>query len=91
MLRLKDVATIERRLPEPEQFIRCYNSNQHSAISNKQSDDCRTPNALLISMEMEPGNNIVAFGETVQKVLDEASLQFPPDIRLHRVPPHRKV
>ncbi len=91
VLRLKDVATIERRLPEPEQFIRCYNSNQHSAISNKPSDDCRTPNALLITMEMEPGNNIVAFGETVQKVLDEASLQFPPDIRLHRVTDQPKV
>jgi len=88
VLRLKDIATIERRLPEPEQFIRCYNSQKSKVESN---DDCRTPNALLISMEMEPGHNIVAFGETVQKVLDEAALQFPPDIRMHRVTDQPKV
>lgn len=91
MLRLKDVATIERRLPKPEQFIRCYNSGQKSEVRSQISDECRTPNALLISMEMEPGNNIVAFGETVQKVLDEATMQFPPDIRLHRVTDQPKV
>lgn len=94
VLRLKDIATIERRLPEPEQFIRCYNtsiSNQSSI--NRQSSIAQSsiPNALLISMEMEPGHNIVAFGETVQKVLDEASMQFPPDIRLHRVTDQPKV
>ncbi|MBP5658905.1 MAG: efflux RND transporter permease subunit [Paludibacteraceae bacterium] len=94
VLRLKDIAAIERRLPEPEQFIRCYNtsiSNQSSI--NRQSSIAQSsiPNALLISMEMEPGHNIVAFGETVQKVLDEASMQFPPDIRLHRVTDQPKV
>ncbi len=94
VLRLKDIATIERRLPEPGQFIRCYNtsiSNQSSI--NRQSSIAQSsiPNALLISMEMEPGNNIVAFGETVQHVLDEAALQFPPDIRLHRVTDQPKV
>lgn len=91
VLRLKDIATIERQLPEPEQFIRCYNSQQPTAKSQEPRGDYRTPNALLISMEMEPGNNIVAFGETVQQVLDEATLQFPPDIRLHRVTDQPKV
>ncbi|MBO4361254.1 MAG: efflux RND transporter permease subunit [Paludibacteraceae bacterium] len=84
VLRLKDVATVERRLPEPAQFIRSYNSGSEASRYN-------VPNSLLISMEMEPGNNIVAFGETVQNVLDEASLQFPPDIRLHRVTDQPKV
>ena len=88
VLRLKDIATIERRLPEPEQFIRCYNTSISNQSSIAQSS---IPNALLISMEMEPGHNIVAFGETVQKVLDEASMQFPPDIRLHRVTDQPKV
>lgn len=83
VIRLKDIATIQRRLPEPEQFIRCYNTS----INNQSS----IPNALLISMEIEPGNNIVAFGETVRKVLDEAVAQFPPDIRLHRVTDQPKV
>lgn len=84
VLRLKDVATVERRLPEPAQFIRSYNSGSEASRYN-------VPNSLLISMEMEPSNNIVAFGETVQNVLDEASLQFPPDIRLHRVTDQPKV
>ena len=88
VLRLKDIAAIERRLPEPEQFIRCYNTSISNQSSIAQSS---IPNALLISMEMEPGHNIVAFGETVQKVLDEASMQFPPDIRLHRVTDQPKV
>ena len=84
VLRLQDIATVERRLPEPEQFVRCYNSYQ-------QTGDCRTPNALIISMEMIPGNNIVAFGEKVQNVLDEASVMLPPDINLHRVTDQPKV
>lgn len=88
VLRLKDVATVERRLPEPEQYIVCYNQSDESG---EQGVGSRTPSGLIISMEMEPGNNIVAFGETVQKVLDEAVLQFPPDIRLHRVTDQPKV
>lgn len=84
VLRLQDIATVERRLPEPEQFVRCYNSYQ-------QTGDYRTPNALIISMEMIPGNNIVAFGEKVQNVLDEASVMLPPDINLHRVTDQPKV
>lgn len=84
VLRLKDVSTIERCLPEPEQYIRTYNSQ--SAITQPS-----IPNALLISMEMEPGNNIVSFGETVQRVLNEAKDMFPPDIRLNRVTDQPKV
>lgn len=84
VLRLKDVATIERRLPEAEQFVRCYSTDLPAG-------DYRTPGGLIISMEMEPGNNIVAFGESVQQVLDEAAAQFPPDIRLHRVTDQPKV
>lgn len=94
VLRLKDIARIERQLPEPSQFIRCYNSSiSNQSSSNRQSSIAQSsiPNALLISMEMEPGNNIVAFGQTVQKVLDEAALQFPPDIRLMRVTDQPKV
>ena len=121
VLRLQDVATVERRLPKPEQFVMCYNNPQHSTLnsqptspSEKGSGDVAQPTSpsrgepegcpssvsagglsgeagLIISMEMEPGNNIVAFGESVQQVLDEAALQFPPDIRLHRVTDQPKV
>ena len=96
VLRLQDVATVERRLPKPEQFVMCYNNSQPSTL-NTQLSTFNTPGGLsgeaglIISMEMEPGNNIVAFGESVQQVLDEAALQFPPDIRLHRVTDQPKV
>ena len=117
VLRLQDVATVERRLPKPEQFVMCYNNPQPSTLNsqptspsekgsgdvsqlstlNTQLSTFNTPSGLsgeaglIISMEMEPGNNIVAFGESVQQVLDEAALQFPPDIRLHRVTDQPKV
>ena len=110
VLRLQDIATVERRLPKPEQFVMCYNNPQPSTL-NSQLSTFNTPSGLsgeaglssvsasgqsgeaglIISMEMEPGNNIVAFGESVQQVLDEAALHFPPDIRLHRVTDQPKV
>ncbi len=53
VIRLKDVATIERRYDDPSEYIR---------------SDGR--NAVLLSLEMQPGNNIVDFGKQVTKVLD---------------------
>ena len=133
VLRLQDVATVERRLPKPEQFVRCYNTPQllsplrgepegclstlntqptsplrgepegclssvsasglsgEAGLSSVSASGLSGEAGLIISMEMEPGNNIVAFGESVQQVLDEAALQFPPDIRLHRVTDQPKV
>ena len=107
VLRLQDIATVERRLPNPEQFVMCYNTPQHSTLNSQPTSPMRgepegclssvSPSGLsgeaglIISMEMEPGNNIVAFGESVQQVLDEAASQFPPDIRLHRVTDQPKV
>ena len=100
VLRLQDVATVERRLPKPEQFVRCYNTPQllsplrgepEGCLSSVSASGLSGEAGLIISMEMEPGNNIVAFGESVQQVLDEAALQFPPDIRLHRVTDQPKV
>ena len=107
VLRLQDIATVERRLPKPEQFVMCYNNPQLSTLNSQPTSPMRgepegCPSSLsagglsgeaglIISMEMEPGNNIVAFGESVQQVLDEAALQFPPDIRLHRVTDQPKV
>ena len=88
VLRLKDIATVERRLPEPGKRIVNYSQ---SLDNRKNKAESSTPSGLIVSMEMEPGNNIVAFGKTVQKVLDEAALQFPPDIRLHRITDQPKV
>ena len=35
VLRLQDVATVERRLPKPEQFVMCYNNPQHSTLNSQ--------------------------------------------------------
>ena len=46
---------------------------------------------LILNMEMEPGNNIVAFGGEVDKQLAEAMKLLPPDIRFHRITDQPKV
>lgn len=64
IIRLKDVARIERRYEEPKNFIR-NNGN----------------NALLLSLEMLPGNNIVQFGEEVKDVLDAFASKTDSDVK----------
>ena len=46
---------------------------------------------LILNMEMVPGNNIVAFGNEVDKQLAEAAALLPPDIRFHRITDQPKV
>ena len=46
---------------------------------------------LIINMEMVPGNNIVAFGDEVDKQLAEATKVLPPDIHFHRITDQPKV
>ena len=70
-IRLKDIADIGRRYAEPKKYVEFY-------------DDGRKP-CLIISVEMVPGNNIVAFGNKVEKVLQEVRADLPPDVRFHRV------
>ena len=64
IIRLKDVATIERRYEDPTSFIR-NNGN----------------NALLLSLEMLPGNNIVQFGEEVNQILTDFEQQTGNDVK----------
>ncbi|NLP58810.1 efflux RND transporter permease subunit [Lutibacter sp. B1] len=66
IVRLKDVAYIERRYEDPTNFIR-NNGN----------------NSLLLSLEMQKGNNIVHFGEDVQAVLDKFSERTDSDVKLN--------
>ena len=51
---LKDIATIERRNEDPDNYIR---------QNGKKT--------ILLSLEMQPGNNIVEFGKDVDKALAE--------------------
>ncbi|MDO4190131.1 MAG: efflux RND transporter permease subunit [Bacteroidales bacterium] len=74
VVRLKDVATIERRYAEPSSYV------------NK--DGAR---ALVLSLEMRPGNNIVAFGEEVEKVMNKFQSTLPPSVHLYKISNQPKV
>ncbi|MBP9997739.1 MAG: efflux RND transporter permease subunit [Bacteroidales bacterium] len=67
-LRLKDVATIERKYKDNEPFV---------------SHNGKT--AIVMNISMLPNNNIVDFGEKVEKVLEEFSEELPESIKLKRI------
>ena len=73
-IRLKDVATVERRYQTPKQYVEFNGAS-----------------CLILNMEMVPGNNIVAFGDEVDKQLAEAAALLPPDIKFHRITDQPKV
>ena len=68
IIRLKDVAYIERRYEKPTNYIR-NNGN----------------NALLLSLEMQKGNNIVHFGDDVQEVLDTFSEKMGDEVKFNTI------
>lgn len=41
--------------------------------------------AMLVSIEMQPGNNIVAFGEKISEKLEKLQKDFPDDIKINTV------
>ena len=73
-VRLRDVATVERRLAEPSKVV---NFNGH--------------NALVISVEMRKGYNIVAYGREVEKALAEFRQTLPDSVKLYRITDQPKV
>jgi len=68
VVRLKDIATIERRYDNPDNYI-------------KQNGK----KTILLSLEMQPGNNIVEFGEEVEEVLTSFKKQCPDDITVAKI------
>ncbi|MBS4040093.1 efflux RND transporter permease subunit [Cecembia calidifontis] len=42
-------------------------------------------NSLLISLEMQPGNNIVAFGKTVDETLQSLKSKISPDVQVAKI------
>jgi multidrug efflux pump subunit AcrB/outer membrane protein TolC len=68
VVRLKDIATIERRYQEPDNFIR-QNGGK----------------TILLSLEMQPGNNIVNFGKEVDKALKTFQAGVPEDIKVTKI------
>ncbi len=74
VIRLKDVATIERRYKKPTQVV-SYNGNS----------------CLIINIEMRPDNDIVAFGDKLDAVLDPFAASLPPSVTLSRILDQPKV
>ncbi len=70
IVRIKDIARVERKLTEPSQRIRINGSNN---------------NVMLISLQMQPGNNIVKFGEQVDEALKEIKKRLPDDLKFHTI------
>ena len=68
MIRLKDVARVEKEYPEPDSYI----------LNNSKK-------CVLISMEMQQGNNIVDYGKEVDKVLNDFQRQLPSDVSMKRI------
>ena len=73
MVKLRDVARLERRYKEDSQYIQYSDS----IVDNNR--------CLMFSMEMRPGYNVVAFGEEVNKKIDAFLATAPPDIKVHRI------
>lgn len=74
VVRLRDVATVERRYADESKVV---NFNGH--------------NAIVISVEMRKGFNIVAFGKKVEKVLSEFSNTLPNSVNMYRITNQPKV
>ncbi len=74
IVRLKDIATVERRYKDPDSFV---NFNGHSA--------------LIISVEMRPDNDIVAFGKELDKVIGEYEQELPESVTLTRITDQPKL
>ncbi|MCM1177337.1 MAG: efflux RND transporter permease subunit [Clostridium sp.] len=74
ILRLCDIATIERRYKEPSSIV---GYNGHTA--------------LIVSVEMRPDNNIVAFGREVDKVLNEFGKDLPESVKVTKITDQPKV
>lgn len=81
VVRLRDVATIQRRYKESKQYIQHREGNLLSKASA----------CVIINIEMVPGHNIVAFGQKVDKILEEEQALLPPDVQFHRITDQPKV
>lgn len=74
IVRLRDIATVERRYKDPDSFV---NYNGHSA--------------LIISVEMRPDNDIVAFGKELDKVIAEYEQELPESVSMTRITDQPKL
>lgn len=74
VIRLKDVARLERGYQEPESFIK----------SNGKK-------CLIVSLEMQPGNNIVQFGKEVDQHIKTYTKKSPSGLVINKIANQPKV
>ncbi|MBO5195106.1 MAG: efflux RND transporter permease subunit [Bacteroidales bacterium] len=74
IVRLSDVASVERRYKEPASYV---DYNGHTA--------------LVLSVVMRLDNNIVAFGEDVDRILEEFEDELPDSVKVSRITDQPKV
>lgn len=74
VIRLKDIAEIERRYKEPSSLVN-YNGNK----------------SIIISVEMRPDNDIVAFGKEVDCVLEAFGKDLPDGVAINKITDQPKV
>jgi multidrug efflux pump subunit AcrB len=67
IIRLKDIATVERTRQDPTKYIR---------INGKES------NTMLLSLQAQSGYNIVDYGKEVDKVIIECKKLLPSDLNI---------
>lgn len=68
IVRLKDIAKVERRYEEQSSYVRVGSDK-----------------TMVLAVEMQPGNNIVHFGETIQAKLAEIQSTFPDDLKINTI------
>ena len=73
-IRLKDVATVERKYKAPTSYVE-YNGDK----------------ALVMSIEMRSGNNIVSFGKDIDKIVSEYSENLPDSVTITKISDQPKV
>ena len=73
-IRLKDIATIERKYKTPTSYVE-YNGEK----------------ALVMSIEMRSGNNIVSFGKDIDKIVSKFSETLPDSVTITKISDQPKV
>ncbi|MDP4208555.1 MAG: efflux RND transporter permease subunit [Bacteroidota bacterium] len=68
VVRLKNIASVERRYEDPDSYI-------------KQNGK----KTILLSLEMQPGNNIVEYGKDVDKAIGTFQKHCPKDIKVAKI------
>lgn len=68
VVRLKDVAAIDRRYEEPSSYIKVGDQK-----------------VMMLTVEMQPGKNIVQFGDKLKERIAEVKTTLPQDVKINTI------